>query len=40
MQGVTDETRIQDFKYVGACPAGVNPGDRIMADGSVQRYHK
>jgi hypothetical protein len=40
MQGVTDETRTQDLKYVGACPAGLNPGDRIMADGSVQRYRK
>jgi hypothetical protein len=30
--GKTDETMIQDQRYVGACPAGVRPGDRIMAD--------
>jgi Protein of unknown function (DUF3617) len=36
--GKTDETVTQDQKYVGDCPAGVNPGDRIMADGSLQRY--
>ena len=36
--GKTDETVIQDQSYVGACPAGMQPGDRITVDGTVQRY--
>ncbi len=38
--GKTEETLLQEQRYVGDCPAGVNPGDRIMGDGSVQRYGK
>jgi hypothetical protein len=34
-QGMTGSTIIQDQKYLGACPAGVGPGDRINADGSI-----
>jgi hypothetical protein len=26
---------IQDQRYLGSCPAGMKPGDRIMADGSI-----
>jgi hypothetical protein len=38
--GKTDETLTQDQKYVGNCPAGMNPGDRIMPGGILQRYEK
>ncbi len=37
-RGKTDETVIQDQNYVGACPAGMRPGDRITVDGTLQRY--
>jgi hypothetical protein len=33
--GVTESTMIMDQKYVGSCPAGAQPGDRINADGSI-----
>jgi hypothetical protein len=33
--GVTESTMIMDQKYIGNCPAGARPGDRINADGSV-----
>jgi hypothetical protein len=36
--GKTEETLLQEQRYLGDCPAGVNPGDRIMSDGTVQRY--
>jgi hypothetical protein len=36
--GKTDETVIQDQTYVGSCPAGMQPGDRIKVDGTLQRY--
>ena len=29
--GKTDETLIQDQNYIGICPAGMRPGDRINA---------
>jgi uncharacterized protein DUF3617 len=38
--GKTDETLTQDQKFVGSCPAGMNPGDRIMPGGILQRYEK
>jgi Protein of unknown function (DUF3617) len=38
--GKTDETMIQDQRYVGSCPVGVKPGDRIMADGRIVRQTK
>jgi len=38
--GKTEETLLQEQRYLGECPAGINPGDRIMSDGSVQRYGK
>jgi hypothetical protein len=38
--GKTEETLVQEQHYLGDCPAGMNPGDRIMADGTVQRYSK
>jgi len=36
--GKTEETLLQEQRYIGECPAGINPGDRIMSDGTVQRY--
>jgi hypothetical protein len=38
--GKTDETMIQDQRYVGSCPVGVKPGDRIMADGRIVHQTK
>ena len=38
-KGKTDEQVVQDQHYVGACPAGMKPGDRIT-NGAVQRYGK
>ena len=36
-RGKTDEHVEQDQRYVGACPKGMKPGDRI-AGGALQRY--
>lgn len=36
-RGRTDETLVEDQHYVGPCPAGMQPGDRLMPDGSLQR---
>jgi hypothetical protein len=38
LQGKTDETMIQDQTYLGSCPAGMKPGDRIKPDGVLQPY--
>jgi hypothetical protein len=35
LYGKTDETMVEDQHYLGSCPAGMKPGDRLMADGSV-----
>jgi hypothetical protein len=35
LYGKSDETMIQDQRYLGSCPAGMKPGDRMMADGSI-----
>jgi hypothetical protein len=40
LYGKTDETMIQDQQYLGACPAGMKPGDRILADGRVVHRSK
>ena len=37
-RGKTDEKLIQDQRFLGACPAGMKPGDRITAAGALQRY--
>jgi hypothetical protein len=29
---------VQDQTYVGACPAGMAPGDRKLADGTIQKH--
>lgn len=36
-RGKTDERVVQDQKYLGNCPAGMKPGDRIT-NGALQRY--
>jgi hypothetical protein len=33
--GMTTESMIQDQKYLGACPSGMQPGDRKSADGTI-----
>ncbi len=40
LYGKTDETMVQDQRYLGNCPAGMKPGDRILADGSLVRRAK
>jgi len=40
MYGMTETTMVMDQKYLGACPAGVEPGDRISADGKVNKASK
>jgi hypothetical protein len=35
LSGITETTLIQDQKYVGSCPAGVQPGDITQPDGKV-----
>jgi hypothetical protein len=34
MGGMSEITMIGEQKYLGACPAGMQPGDTIRADGS------
>lgn len=34
LYGVAESTMTQDQKYLGACPAGVQPGDILRADGT------
>jgi hypothetical protein len=38
--GTSETTMVMDQKYAGACPAGVEPGDRISADGKVSHASK
>lgn len=33
--GMTAESMIQDQKYLGSCPSGMQPGDRKNADGRI-----
>jgi hypothetical protein len=40
MGGLTESTMIMDQKYVGACPAGVQPGDSIGQDGRITHLWK
>ena len=35
LAGIGELTMIQDQKYMGSCPAGVLPGNRTNADGTV-----
>ena len=36
LYGKTQESTVQDQTYVGACPAGMNPGDIMSADGQIR----
>ncbi len=40
MGGVSETTMIMDQKYVGSCPAGVQPGDMTNADGRITHLWK
>jgi uncharacterized protein DUF3617 len=40
MGGVAETTMVMDQKYVGACPAGTQPGDRTNANGTVMHLGK
>ncbi|MGB7761006.1 MAG: DUF3617 family protein [Bryobacteraceae bacterium] len=40
LHGISGMTMIMDQKYVGSCPAGVQPGDRTNADGTVLHLGK
>jgi hypothetical protein len=35
LDGVVEMTLTQDQKYIGACPAGAQPGDITQPDGTV-----
>jgi hypothetical protein len=35
LAGISEMTIITDQKYIGGCPAGVQPGDLISSDGTV-----
>jgi hypothetical protein len=36
--GKSEETITEDQKYVGRCPSNMKPGDRILSDGTLQRF--
>jgi hypothetical protein len=38
LSGESQTTMIQEQTWVSACPAGMSPGDRKMADGSIQKH--
>lgn len=40
MGGLSETTMIMDQKYVGSCPAGIRPGDRVQQDGTVVHLGK
>ena len=40
MEGKTETIMISDAKYLGACPAGMQPGDRMNADGTIVHSRK
>ena len=40
MDGMSTMTMTMDQKYLGSCPAGVKPGDRTSADGTVTHLGK
>jgi hypothetical protein len=40
MAGITETTMVMDQKYVGACPAGTQPGDRTSPNGTVTHLGK
>jgi hypothetical protein len=40
MAGMTSTTTIQDQKYIGACPAGMQPGDMMLPNGTINHLWK
>jgi hypothetical protein len=40
LAGISETTMIIDQKYLGACPAGIQPGDMTTADGKVLHLWK
>ena len=40
MYGRSETTTIADSKYIGSCPAGMQPGDRINTDGTIAHGSK
>ncbi len=36
LNGVTDSTLTEDQKYIGKCPAGAEPGELMLPNGSVE----
>jgi hypothetical protein len=40
LAGISEMTMVQDQKYMGACPAGAQPGDRIAPDGTITHAAK
>jgi hypothetical protein len=38
--GMTAEKMTVDFTYVGSCPAGIQPGDRVNQNGTVMHLWK
>jgi hypothetical protein len=36
--GKSQGTTVTDQTYTGSCPAGLEPGDRILSDGTIQRH--
>ncbi|MFY9689210.1 MAG: DUF3617 family protein [Candidatus Acidiferrales bacterium] len=40
MEGKTETIMISDAKYLGSCPAGMQPGDRMNADGTIVHGEK
>ena len=38
LYGQSRSTMVQDQTYLGACPANMQPGDRQLADGTIQHH--
>ena len=38
LYGQTQSQMVQEQTYLGACPAGMSPGDHKLADGSIQKH--
>jgi hypothetical protein len=40
LYGMSSDSRVQEQTYVGACPAGMSPGDRMLANGEIQHHRR
>jgi hypothetical protein len=36
---ISSDKTVQDQTYVGVCPAGMSPGARKLADGTIEKHH-